>query len=158
MSQVEDQIHRAMEAGQFDNLPGKGKPRHLEEDPFEDPEWRMAHHVLRNSGFTLPWIEARSELEEAIQEAREALRRSWAWRQAALAKNQTVASVDAEWERALQVFRQKVEEINRDILTYNLKAPSPQFHMLRVDAEGEIELTTTPASDKLNPLSPEGAG
>jgi len=149
MSQVEDQIRRAMEAGQFDNLPGKGKPLHLEEDPFEDPEWRLAHHVLRNSGFTLPWIEARRELDEAIQATREALQRSWAWRQAARAKNQTVASLDTEWERALQAFRQKVDEINQNILTYNLKTPSPQFHLLQIDAEREIELTITPASDKL---------
>jgi len=158
MSQVEDQIRRAMEAGQFDNLPGKGKPLRMEEDPFEDPEWRMAHHVLRNSGFTLPWIEARRELEEAIQAAREALQRSWAWRQAARAQNQTAAGVNAEWERALQVFRKKMDEVNQDILTYNLKAPSPQFHMLRVDAEREIELTTAPASDTLNPTASEEAG
>jgi hypothetical protein len=93
MSKVEEQICRAMEEGQFDNLPGKGKPLHLEDNPFEDPEWRLAHHVLRSSGFTLPWIEARRELEAAILEARTALRRSWAWRQAALAGGQPVQLV-----------------------------------------------------------------
>ena len=60
MNKAEDQIRRAMEEGKFDDLPGEGKPLRLENDPFEDPEWRMAHHVLRNGGFTLPWIEAKA--------------------------------------------------------------------------------------------------
>jgi DnaJ family protein C protein 28 len=146
---VEDQIRRAIEEGQFDNLPGKGKPLSLEENPFEDPEWRLAHHVLRNSGFTLPWIEARRELEAAIQASRQSLRRSWAWRQAALAEGQPLQPVQLEWGRALEAFHQQVFEINRDIVAYNLKTPSGRFHLPQIDVEGEIELTITPASDKL---------
>jgi DnaJ family protein C protein 28 len=149
MSKVEDQIRRAMEEGQFDNLPGKGKPLRLDENPFEDPEWRLAHHVLRSSGFTLPWIEARRELEATILATRQALRRSWDWRQAALAGGQPPQLVDAEWKRAVKTFRRQVGEINRDILAYNLKAPSGRLHLLQIDVEGEIELTITPASDKL---------
>jgi DnaJ family protein C protein 28 len=149
MSKVEEQIRRAMEEGQFNNLPGKGKPLRLEENPFEDPEWRMAYHLLRSNGFTLPWIEARRELEAAIVDARTALRRSWAWRQEALAGRQPAQSVDAEWERAVGAFRQKADKINQDILTYNLKAPSGRLHLTKINVEGEIELTITPASDKL---------
>jgi hypothetical protein len=44
---VEKQIREAMEAGEFDNLPGKGQPIDLTENPFEDPDLRMAHHLLR---------------------------------------------------------------------------------------------------------------
>lgn len=149
MSQAEDQIRRAMEAGQFDNLPGKGKPLRLDDNPFEDPEWRLAHHILRSSGFTLPWIEARGELEAAILAARQALRRSWAWREAALAEGQPPQLVDAEWERAVGAFRRQVEGINRDILTYNLSVPTAQLHLLQLDIERQIELTITPASDRL---------
>ena len=149
MSKAEDQIRRAMEEGQFDNLPGKGKPLRLDDNPFEDPEWRLAHHVLRSSGFTLPWIEARRELEAAIQSARQALRRSWAWRQAALAEGQPPQLVGSEWERSVEAFRRQVDQINRDILTYNLEAPSMGLHLPKLNVEGEIELTITPASDRL---------
>jgi DnaJ family protein C protein 28 len=149
MSNVEDQIRRAMQAGQFDNLPGAGRPLRLEDDPFEDPEWHLAHHVLRSSGFTLPWIEARRELEAALQATRQALKRSWDWRQAALVGGQPAALVEAEWRRAVEAFCQKLDELNRDILTYNLKTPSNRFHLSRLNAEREIELTTTSASDKL---------
>ncbi len=61
MSNIEDHIRRAIEEGKFDDLPGKGKPLKLEDDPFVDPEWRLAHHMLRCSGFSLPWIERRQE-------------------------------------------------------------------------------------------------
>jgi DnaJ family protein C protein 28 len=149
MSQAEEQIRRAMEEGQFDNLPGKGKPLRLDDNPFEDPEWRLAHHVLRSSGFTLPWIEVRRELEAAILAARQAMRRSWEWRQAALAEGKPPQLVGAEWERAVDAFRRQIAQINRDILAYNLSAPSGQLHLLQLDVDGEIELTITPASDRL---------
>ena len=149
MSDIEEHIRRAMQEGQFDNLPGKGKPLHLDDNPFEDPEWRLAHHVLQSSGFTLPWIEKRRELEAAIEGARQALRQKWAWRESALARNQPLTSIDAEWARARQVFTRQVDELNRQITSYNLEAPSERFHLPWLNAEREIALTTSPASDRL---------
>lgn len=49
---VEAIIKEAMERGEFDNLPGKGKPIDLTEY-FETPEEvRMANSVLKNAGMT----------------------------------------------------------------------------------------------------------
>lgn len=149
MSDIEEHIRRAMQEGQFDNLPGKGKPLHLDDNPFEDPEWRLAYHVLRNSGFTLPWIERRRDLEAAIESARLILRRKWAWRQAALAGNQPPEYINAEWARARETFCRQVGELNQQIASYNLEAPSERFHLSWLDAEREITLTTSPASDRL---------
>ncbi len=73
MNGVDEQIRLAIENGEFDNLPGKGKPLNLEENPFEDPEWRTAYCFLRNSGFTLPWINMRKEIEKDIMAARVSL-------------------------------------------------------------------------------------
>jgi DnaJ family protein C protein 28 len=142
MSNVEDQIRRAMEGGKFDNLPGSGKPLRLEENPFEDPEWRLAHHALRSSGYSLPWIETRKELDEAIRAARAALRRTWAWQQAALADELPPGFVQAVWDQAVDTFRQRVENLNRRIRDYNIEAPSPGFHLNPLHAEREIEKTT----------------
>lgn len=149
MSNIEEHIRRAMQEGQFDNLPGKGKPLHLDDNPFEDPEWHLAYHVLRNSGFSLPWIEKRRELEEAIEAARKALRIKWSWRESALASNQPLAAINAEWARARENFCRQVDELNQQIMSYNLEAPSERFHLPRLNAEREITLTTSPASDKL---------
>jgi DnaJ homolog subfamily C member 28 len=50
-------IREAMEAGVFDNLPSRGRPIHLDVNPFEDPLLAMAHHLLRVNGFAPAWME-----------------------------------------------------------------------------------------------------
>ncbi len=52
-SAVDKQIREAEERGDFDNLPGRGKPLRLEE---WDADWGLAYHVLKQAGETLPWI------------------------------------------------------------------------------------------------------
>ena len=46
---VEEQIVDAMERGEFDNLPGKGKPLVLDEDQHVALELRMAYRMLKNA-------------------------------------------------------------------------------------------------------------
>lgn len=150
MSAVEEQIRRAIEAGLFDNLPGKGKPLSLEQNPFEDPEWRLAHHLLRSNGFTLPWIEKRREIEASIQSARDSLRRAAEWCRAPNKDAAQAAQAEIEWQQAVEQFRQRVAEINRQILTYNLQAPSVHFHIRSLSVERELELTSSSPSDTLS--------
>jgi len=138
MDSSEDQIRKAMEAGQFDDLPGKGKPLNLDTNPFEDQSWRMANQVLRNAGFTLPWIEARQEIERELEAARLSLRRAWEWRQANTGKQQP-ALIQAEWARAEEAFRQQISVLNKRILSYNLQVPRDQFQLLALDAGREID-------------------
>jgi DnaJ family protein C protein 28 len=147
MFAIEELIRRAMEAGKFDNLPGKGKPLRLEDNSQEDPEWRMAHHLLRSNGFSLPWIEKRQEIETELEAARGALKRSWAWRQAALAEKQPADLVEGEWGRSVQSFREKIADINKLIFSYNLEVPSDRFQRRMLDAERE--LTAVSLSDTL---------
>ncbi len=73
-SAVDKQIREAEERGEFDNLPGRGKPLHLDN---WDRDWGMAFHVLKNAGETLPWISlgqdidaARARLDEFLHHAR----------------------------------------------------------------------------------------
>ncbi|MCO6411867.1 MAG: DUF1992 domain-containing protein, partial [Thiogranum sp.] len=49
-----------MRQGVFDNLPGKGKPLNLNEDPNEPPEMRMATKILKNNELPPPWLDART--------------------------------------------------------------------------------------------------
>ncbi|HZS44041.1 MAG TPA: DUF1992 domain-containing protein [Blastocatellia bacterium] len=63
-------IEEAMERGEFDNLPGKGQPLDLSEDPFEHPEMRMANRVLRNAGVAPPEVSLRRELAELKEQLR----------------------------------------------------------------------------------------
>ena len=140
MNSIEEQIRRAIEEGKFDALPGKGKPLHLEENPYEDPQWRAAFRILRNSGFTLPWIETRQEIEQAHQAARHDLQRVWVWCQTASNEAGAPGLAQREWEDALSAFRARIAEINKMIRRYNLEVPSTTLQLLILRPEREIEM------------------
>ena len=64
---VESLIKEAMERGEFDNLPGKGKPIDLTEY-FETPEEvRIANSVLKNAGMTPREVDLLKEIAELKQ-------------------------------------------------------------------------------------------
>lgn len=64
---VESIIKEAMERGEFDNLPGKGKPIDLSAY-FDTPEdLRMAYSVLKNAGMTSREVELLKEIAELKQ-------------------------------------------------------------------------------------------
>lgn len=60
---AERKILEAMERGEFDDLPGRGKPLVMEEELAGVPaELRMAYKVLKNAGFVPPEVELRKEI------------------------------------------------------------------------------------------------
>jgi hypothetical protein len=64
---VEALIKEAQERGEFDNLPGKGKPIDLT-SYFETPEdVRVAQSVLKNAGITSPEVQLLKEIAELRQ-------------------------------------------------------------------------------------------
>jgi DnaJ family protein C protein 28 len=136
--EIEKKIKEAMESGAFDNLPGKGQPLPLDQNPYEDPYWRLAHHILKSNNFSLPWVEKRRDLEERIEAAKSDLARAWGSRQ----------SRPGEWESAVAAFREQVGEINRQIRTYNLEVPSARLHLFFVDADREIETVKNPGASQ----------
>jgi len=138
MNSLEEQIRKAIEEGKFDDLPGKGKPLHLDDNPHADPDWALAYHVLQSSGYTLPWIETRKEIEADLEAARANLRRAWEWKQRALEQGKPEILVEAEWRRASKAFIEQIESINHRIKTYNLEVPSSQFQLPKVLVEAEI--------------------
>lgn len=127
-SAVEKIIREAMEEGEFDNLEGKGQPLDLRENPFEDPDLRTAHRLLRNAGFAPAWIEERKDIDRRLEESRKTLSRAWTIYGSS---NQT----HPEWKRNVQEFLATVAELNQRIRVHNLKAPAPVFHRHKIDGE-----------------------
>ena len=124
---VEKKIREAMEQGEFDNLPGKGEPMDLSENPFEDPELRTVHRLLKNAGFAPAWIESRKEIEAELEQAR-----------ATLSRAKKLYGEGGEWERVVKEFREKAADLNQRIKVYNLKTPSAAFQRSHIDVEAEI--------------------
>lgn len=62
-----------MARGEFDNLPGKGKPIDLD-SYFKTPEnVRMAYHILKDAGYVPPEMEMKKEIE-GLKQKRDATR------------------------------------------------------------------------------------
>lgn len=136
---IEEIIRRAIQEGKFDDLPGKGEPLQLDDNPHEDPEWRAAHHILKSAGFTLPWIETLRQIESDLEAARVRLTQTWAWRQETLAKDSEILLVESEWTRAVQSFKEQIAIINDQIRSFNLGVPAERFQLTMIDPELEIE-------------------
>ena len=59
---AEKKIREAMERGEFDRLPGAGKPIELEDDSMIPEELRVAYRLLKNAGCIPPELELRKEI------------------------------------------------------------------------------------------------
>jgi hypothetical protein len=79
---VETLIREAMERGEFDNLPGTGKPIDLTEY-FETPEEvRLAHSVLKGAGMTPREVDLLKEIAELKQVQAALMDEKKKWRRA----------------------------------------------------------------------------
>ena len=127
-SWIEQRIQQAQEDGLFDNLPGAGQPLDLDDDALVPAEDRAGYRLLKANGFAPPWIEARREIEQERANLETWLaegRRRW-------------PRLDAAGRAALRVaHRRKLADLQRLILTFNLKAPRgvDQLETLRLPDE-----------------------
>jgi DnaJ homolog subfamily C member 28 len=139
MPNIEELLHKAMAEGKFDNLPGKGKPLHLDQtNPHANPEWELAYRMLKEAGYSLPWIEEFKEIETELELARKDLRLVWEVHQTGYAQPSTSGSGVVEWERAQDAFRDKINLINKRIRTINLQVPNPRFQRPVLDPDMEL--------------------
>ena len=135
-SLTEKRLREAIENGEFDNLPGKGDPIDLRENPFEDPDLRTVHRLLRNAGFAPAWIEERKDIDAELAAAQTKLSRAWV-----LFGDGGERPSEAEWERSEKEFREQVVGLQQRIRIYNLKAPAAVFHRKHIDLEKIVEST-----------------
>ena len=143
MPNIEELLRKAMEDRKFDNLPGKGKPLHLDENnPYTDSDWELAYHFLKEGGYSLPWIETRHAIENDIESARQELLRAWNLRQAALSTSQPSSYISTEWRRAQDVFKDRLIGLNQRIRDYNLEVPNARFQRISLNYEHELQLIT----------------
>ncbi|MDR3589422.1 MAG: DUF1992 domain-containing protein [Negativicutes bacterium] len=71
---AEQKIREAIENGELDNLPGKGKPLKLDDMREVPPELRLEYKVLKNAGLLPEEVTVKKEitaLEELLQNCRD---------------------------------------------------------------------------------------
>ncbi|BAS29144.1 hypothetical protein LIP_3331 [Limnochorda pilosa] len=114
---AEARIQEAMERGEFDDLPPKGRPLEMEEFPFVPPHLRMPYKLLHDAGFAPDWIELDKEIRELKERFAQLttthgkwLEREWeAW-------SRMQASASPEAGRAARARRGVVREAHAEAL------------------------------------------
>ena len=61
---VEQRIKEAQERGEFDNLPGRGKPLNLEDDSHVPEDLRIAYKILKNADCLPPELQEKKEIRQ----------------------------------------------------------------------------------------------
>lgn len=96
---AEEKIREAMAKGEFDNLPGAGKPLALEDDSLVPAELRVAYRILKNAGCLPAEIELRNEI---------------------ITLRRLLSSIEEETEK-----RRKLKELEGKLLRLNLTRKKP---------------------------------
>lgn len=128
---INSRIEEAIKDGVFDNLPGKGKPLKLNENPNEPPDMQMAHKILKNNDLTPSWIADRKAILAEIERFRAELRREWDRAQG--------GRIGAEeWQRTIAAWESRLVDLNRRIRDLNLGLPIPNMEVLRLRLDDEL--------------------
>lgn len=138
---VEEQIRKARERGDFDNLEGAGKPVDLSENPYEPPDLRMALRILKNNDFTPYWIQLGKDIDgdtARIWKEVEAFRK---YTVEFMSDKHNALTLD-RFEKKKSLFylekRKQFDKLKKQILNYNLHCPT--FRLGRANIEVEEEL------------------
>lgn len=111
---VERRIWQSMEEGQFENLPGKGRPLDLDSNPHADPAEDTLYRILSKNGFAPEWVELNKDIRLQITDWRKALRNVWA-------RRSTDGGV--KWKEESTKLQERLHDINNKVFRYNLIAP-----------------------------------
>jgi len=132
VSLVDDRIREARKAGEFDDLPGRGKPINFDDRPQHvDSTTFIMNRIIKNQGGTLDWVDRGKDIDDAADRFRKKLSLHWSQCQ------RSQASLD--WQRALGALADELKEVNRLVRNYNLSVPVPRMQRWGYTMERELE-------------------
>jgi len=143
---VDKAIREAMERGEFDDLPGKGRPLRLERNPYAG-DWELAYHMLKSAGYAPEWIERDKEVRAELEACRKLLAEHLAWHQQATQDLAGLSSEEAARrraelayarERVIATYRERATALNKKIEILNLMVPAPWLQRRKIAIEEEI--------------------
>ncbi len=128
-SLTERLIREAQERGDFDRLPGHGRPLTLDDDPREG-EMGLAFHLLRNARVAPPWIEADKHVRRMLDERDRLLARAVAARQRGTLGRSVQQRLHEQLDRI-------IDDHDDAVARLNASAPSLSLHRQRLDRDAE---------------------
>ncbi|KZV28457.1 dnaJsubfamily C member 28 [Dorcoceras hygrometricum] len=114
MNVVERRVWHAMEEGQFEKLPGKGKPLNLSSNPHADPAEDTLYRILKKNGCAPEWVELNKDIRSKIAEWRLALKKSWMFKG---------GCDDSKWVELSESLKLQLRDLNNMVFRYNIIVP-----------------------------------
>ena len=128
-SLTERLIVEAQERGDFDDLPGHGRPLVLDSDPREG-DMGLAFHILRNARLAPPWIEADKLVRRCIDDMDQLVAQAGA-----------AAHRDAIGRMSRHRLQRQLEGLmdthDAAVASLNAMAPSVALHRRPLDRAGQ---------------------
>lgn len=129
---AEEQIQRAMNHGEFNNLSGQGRPIDYDKNPhvFGDSTDKRLNQLMANQGFLPKWVLLNKEVNSR-------------WN-IAIDKLNSIYNVESNlhssiWAEACKDFEVEVKELNRLLDQYNLLVPSHQMQRFHLNSKTAVD-------------------
>jgi hypothetical protein len=115
-------IQEAIEEGLFDDLPGKGQPLDLDDDPATPAHLRLANRILKNANVLPDWVQIDVDIRKTREECKavfDRVGREYERRRTGHSGRQF-----SEWHsRSRAAYVRAMKAVNTDILKLNMAAP-----------------------------------
>ncbi len=128
---VDIAIRKAMEAGEFNNLPGEGQPLDLNVDPYTPADMQLAYKIMKQNGIAPDWIVQSKALDAKLD--------SWQTRLNAAHKHYRTSNNIAGWITAKEKLGEDAEKLNKEIVAFNLKLPQAITHLPLLNLQRAVE-------------------
>jgi DnaJ family protein C protein 28 len=143
---IDDLIEEGRKKGVFDNLPGKGKPLQLDENPY-GRETEVAHNLLKKNDLKPAWITNRIALLAQIEALRNEMQNAWmrhdrAYQHAPAEGHRGALRIS--WDDVCQGWEAQIRDLNKHIDDFNLKRPSDNLELFKLDFEKELARIQAP--------------
>lgn len=103
---VEKRIWQSMEEGDFENLPGKGKPLDVSTNPHAAPDEDTLYRILSKNGCAPEWVELNKQIRNDAADWRTSLKKAWGYK---------INENDAKWKESSEVLKIQMGAINNKV-------------------------------------------
>ena len=113
---AEERIREAIQRGEFENIPGSGKPLEFEDDRHIPDDLRLAYKVLKNADCLPPELELKKEIMTAEELLSELTDEGEKYRQIKkinylIMKLNTMRQGSVQWEERQLYYERIVEKV-----------------------------------------------
>ncbi|WP_420643530.1 DnaJ family domain-containing protein [Candidatus Leptofilum sp.] len=141
---IEELIQDGFEQGQFDNLPGKGKPLNLNKNPYA-ADMELANELLKENDLPPVWILQRNEILAKVAKLRAEIERQWAWHQREFGVARSNKDrLTISWDDYCLKWIDEIAELNKGIDAFNLKRPFDNMEIFKLTIATELERVQAP--------------